>query len=189
MALIKCQECGKEVSSKAFACPNCGFPINKQNNQLSDIDKNSSRDLYVLVPRMTYSIAPSIVFIVLGALLSWALIGIVFIVLGICSICELNQNNKNPYCCAYYDASTQEIIIVSYNGLKYRVKPSDIIDNSHPFGDADMYVKIRINNKYQRINCGVCLREESVQFKEYYRAMQKGSFNPVSLPIAKDVSI
>lgn len=28
MALIKCTECGKEVSDKAAACPNCGAPIN-----------------------------------------------------------------------------------------------------------------------------------------------------------------
>lgn len=27
MALIKCSECGKEISSKATACPNCGCPI------------------------------------------------------------------------------------------------------------------------------------------------------------------
>lgn len=27
MALIKCSECGKEVSDKASACPNCGAPI------------------------------------------------------------------------------------------------------------------------------------------------------------------
>ena len=27
MALIKCKECGHEVSDKASACPNCGFPI------------------------------------------------------------------------------------------------------------------------------------------------------------------
>lgn len=27
MALIKCPECGKEVSDKASACPNCGCPI------------------------------------------------------------------------------------------------------------------------------------------------------------------
>ena len=26
MALIKCSECGKEVSDKATACPNCGAP-------------------------------------------------------------------------------------------------------------------------------------------------------------------
>lgn len=27
MALIKCPECGKEVSDKASACPNCGYRI------------------------------------------------------------------------------------------------------------------------------------------------------------------
>ena len=30
MALIKCTECGKEVSENAAACPNCGNPITKQ---------------------------------------------------------------------------------------------------------------------------------------------------------------
>ena len=27
MALIKCPECGKEISSSAASCPNCGYPI------------------------------------------------------------------------------------------------------------------------------------------------------------------
>ncbi len=27
MALVKCSECGKEVSDKAAACPGCGAPI------------------------------------------------------------------------------------------------------------------------------------------------------------------
>ncbi len=41
MALIKCPECGKEISDKATACPNCGCPIapNKQNESLN-IDLN-----------------------------------------------------------------------------------------------------------------------------------------------------
>ena len=29
MALIKCSECGKEISDKATTCPNCGCPIDK----------------------------------------------------------------------------------------------------------------------------------------------------------------
>lgn len=27
MALIKCVECGKEISDKAESCPNCGYPV------------------------------------------------------------------------------------------------------------------------------------------------------------------
>lgn len=30
MALIKCPECGKEISSSAKNCPNCGHPITKE---------------------------------------------------------------------------------------------------------------------------------------------------------------
>lgn len=33
MALIKCPECGKEISSKADACPNCGFPLDAMEDQ------------------------------------------------------------------------------------------------------------------------------------------------------------
>ena len=31
MALINCPECGKEISDKAIACPNCGCPVNNSN--------------------------------------------------------------------------------------------------------------------------------------------------------------
>ena len=38
MALIICEECGKEISDKAVSCPNCGCPIsgkvNNNNNNL-----------------------------------------------------------------------------------------------------------------------------------------------------------
>lgn len=30
MALIKCSECSKEISSKAKSCPNCGNPIEEE---------------------------------------------------------------------------------------------------------------------------------------------------------------
>lgn len=30
MALIKCSECGKEISDKADVCMNCGNPIQKE---------------------------------------------------------------------------------------------------------------------------------------------------------------
>lgn len=33
MALVKCAECGKEISDKAAACPNCGAPVAAQLHQ------------------------------------------------------------------------------------------------------------------------------------------------------------
>ena len=39
MALIKCPECGKDVSSEAASCPYCGYPIkNDVNAQEVDIE-------------------------------------------------------------------------------------------------------------------------------------------------------
>lgn len=39
MSLIKCPECNKEISDKANACPNCGYPINIKTNN-SNIKEN-----------------------------------------------------------------------------------------------------------------------------------------------------
>ena len=40
MALIKCPECGREISDKAVSCPGCGYPMQDmvQDNR-SDLDK------------------------------------------------------------------------------------------------------------------------------------------------------
>ena len=36
MALIRCSECGHQISDQAIACPECGYPLNNSN---SDTDK------------------------------------------------------------------------------------------------------------------------------------------------------
>lgn len=45
MALIKCTECGKEISDKAERCPNCGYPI-KDILGIVNTDKKSSNNNY-----------------------------------------------------------------------------------------------------------------------------------------------
>ena len=50
MALIKCPECGKEISDKAKTCPNCGCPIKKitgtENEILEQTEENNSMILW-----------------------------------------------------------------------------------------------------------------------------------------------
>ena len=41
MALINCQECGKQVSTEARACPACGFPIAEKQAQTAALDEAS----------------------------------------------------------------------------------------------------------------------------------------------------
>ncbi len=35
MSLVKCSECGKEISDKAISCPMCGYPIKEESENLS----------------------------------------------------------------------------------------------------------------------------------------------------------
>lgn len=39
MALVKCVECGKEVSDKAKSCPNCGCPINEKKEKTIKVEQ------------------------------------------------------------------------------------------------------------------------------------------------------
>ena len=34
MALIKCKECGKQISDKAEECPHCGYPISNESDTI-----------------------------------------------------------------------------------------------------------------------------------------------------------
>lgn len=59
MALIKCPECGKEISDKAGRCPHCGYPINsvpeyetnnmRQQNTVEKSKKVSGKKLILLL--------------------------------------------------------------------------------------------------------------------------------------------
>ena len=47
MALIKCPECGKEVSDSAKSCPHCGYPLDKEqpiNQEVVDEAKQFSNE-------------------------------------------------------------------------------------------------------------------------------------------------
>lgn len=49
MSLIKCSECGKDVSDKAASCPNCGNPINQptpQHEEYLCCPRCNSRELH-----------------------------------------------------------------------------------------------------------------------------------------------
>ena len=42
MALVKCEECGKEISDKSTMCVNCGAPISIEDNMSNDGNNNSN---------------------------------------------------------------------------------------------------------------------------------------------------
>ena len=50
MALIKCPECGKEISDSATSCPNCGIALNQttQNSKSVKCPKCGSTNLQAI---------------------------------------------------------------------------------------------------------------------------------------------
>lgn len=80
MSLMKCKECGKEVSTLAKTCPNCGAPVEKE--QIQEISPDSEQ--YTVDPataeniqkepksmlRLRYAIIGSVIFIAVILLIS-----------------------------------------------------------------------------------------------------------------------
>lgn len=44
MALIKCPECGKEISNRAVSCIYCGFPLSELDSSVSSQDIQTSSE-------------------------------------------------------------------------------------------------------------------------------------------------
>lgn len=67
MALIKCEECGKEISDQAASCPNCGYKQNQLEEKKVNLSKNKKLllgigmviSLIVLVVALTNGRKPS----------------------------------------------------------------------------------------------------------------------------------
>ena len=185
MALIKCPECGHEVSDKAVSCPNCGFPIS-HSSRPSNNHHLSENIQELCVFNGTKSIATPIVAtvfieVIIGILLGigfWTgggflvfafIIGIVFEVMipfllvhDIKEISAINRMNGN---CLYYDKETKHIFIMSENKNVIFIKPlSKIIQFDGP---RTLVITYRgDNNARARFIGGVTYREKIIELRK-----------------------
>lgn len=65
MALIKCPECGNDISSSALSCPKCGYPIaskvkNNTNDELTTQDQTISKEEEIQKPFPNLPIAMNV---------------------------------------------------------------------------------------------------------------------------------
>lgn len=56
MALIKCSECGKEISDKASACPNCGMPLRPEERGTYDVTITRENQWFLINPDATITV-------------------------------------------------------------------------------------------------------------------------------------
>lgn len=58
MSLIKCPECGKEVSNTAKACPNCGYKVKAHFDNVKVLDANNIKphkeNIYFIFPMLIF---------------------------------------------------------------------------------------------------------------------------------------
>ena len=53
MSLIQCPECGKEISDKAGACPNCGMPLRLEDRGTYDVTITRENQWFLINPAAT----------------------------------------------------------------------------------------------------------------------------------------
>lgn len=76
MALIKCSECGKEISDKAVACPNCGCPISEMNATPIDSSRPVENPVGNISQKPALKKSKLLPFIIAGGVIVIALIAI-----------------------------------------------------------------------------------------------------------------
>ena len=56
MALIKCPECGKEISDKAATCPNCGMPLRRIDRGTYDVIIKREKQWFLVNPKIKVTV-------------------------------------------------------------------------------------------------------------------------------------
>lgn len=133
MALIKCPECGREISDKASSCPNCGCPIQKKIKIEHNILKKG------LKKKIKYRIRPRYVIYILISMILLA-VGTVIII------------KNNAYNNAIKEFETENYL-EAYDYFKnsdYRQSPaylqktlekySNYLMNNDKFLEAELYI-------------------------------------------------
>jgi uncharacterized membrane protein YvbJ len=79
MALMKCPECGKEVSDKAANCPNCGYKITDNIGHV----KNPYHGKKIMMLGLGIVILGSISLLLTNSYSTWILLSIIGIILAV----------------------------------------------------------------------------------------------------------
>ena len=174
MALIRCPECGKQISSKAKACPHCGFP-------LDDVIKPNEEELVIepLLERKKSSIVVSIflflflevifaggfVFCVLMSVLNHevfqsldGLFIVLMLLFGAASLIAIaglvvtiidraKNNNRLDKDLIKYDKEQKLLIFYSFKDIELKIDPSKVL---HLDGNSKVFLYYIDDNKKKK---------------------------------------
>ena len=187
MALIKCPECGKEVSDKAESCIHCGNPlkdkVGRQSNQGSKKTLESQVIAYrcspgsvvpIYIVCLVIGLALTAACIILGInfgevmWLSMSFVALLVVILDIISIyglIKVGANAANKLDCIKYDALDCKFVLCTLWGKEIRINPSDYVElKDNFFTDNMLILTYRLPSKrLKKVNLGACADRDGLR--------------------------
>ena len=183
MALIKCPECGKEISSEAISCPHCGFPIKKKplEDPIPRIiairgEPGSVKGVII------FDFIAGVLFII-GAILAIIFttntelypisylgsfvgaFGVLAVIVGIQGFVRMSMNNKNIHPCIEYDKEKDELHLYKINGEKITITPDKYVSlKDNFFTDNILYFTyFDYRGRRLKVNLGYCANRDEIR--------------------------
>ena len=147
-----CPKCGANITENDKFCPSCGAKLEEEKVIVEGEVKEETLDneeYKVILRRDRSNDAQTmgIVFIVVGALISWFVIGIVLIGLGILLLIASDKNTKATNDLIYFNEDTNTFLFYDLDNAKYKVEAKDVVKlNRSSFQDR-AYVTLKNVNK------------------------------------------
>ena len=181
MALIKCPECGKEISDEAEVCIHCGYPL--KNKQVVESDQNNKKqpESHVIAYRcgpggtvisltvigIIFGLLMTAAYIILGiyygetiwlGMSFFALFAIILDVGSIFLLIKVGMNASNKHNCIEYDANNCKFILNTLWGKEIAINPSDYVElKDNFFTDNMLMFTYRLSSgRLKKVNLGSC---------------------------------
>lgn len=91
MPLIKCPECGRDISDRAKSCPNCGYPIEASPDDLERFPREE-KVLLICKPGIDAYILPVLlILLAIYCLLTVTVLGIIILIIAILLILSIKS--------------------------------------------------------------------------------------------------
>ena len=164
MAMIKCTECGKEMSDKASVCPNCGCPIEDIRSKLGEIEaereekirakeeEKKAKEVAAEVRRKKQEEARKAITPQMKAkrAVIAAILGVAVVALGVCGwYFGIKIPHDQAYEVYIAEIQTHNEIIESYNEAvnQYNDKAKEVISANNTFDEV-------LSNAQTLVDCG-----------------------------------
>lgn len=151
MALIRCPECGNEISSTCDYCVHCGYRLKKSSPKVSQAIACRCHApgwltffcvldfifcfLFVglgIIMMVYWTVEPSFLFFLMVGILFFAL-AFGLLLAPVIAFVRIGQNSDIQEPCVSYDSVSGKLILAPLNGKRIAISPSQYIDMSCGF--------------------------------------------------------